>query len=224
MVQRSKEDFKALFTQFLKDVRDGKISSRAYTDDVIEYAKDLVASVGVGDDFCDKYDLADAFDEVEEDVSEEEESDEDEESDDNERIRPRTMIGRNADVEHALVQVKNQKLEALYASCCDLSLSRHTPLITVGFWSILEALASLHARGDAKFQDYFGKDRLRSLGFTDKRERDDVWEALQNISRKGNATKHSPRAAHFDGSQLANDVDVIAPFLKAVCDEISTRP
>lgn len=221
-VTKPKGNFTALLTQFIEDVKDGKLSSRSTSSNVIAYATELGSRVGVNDEVCDPYLLTEAFEGSAENGSEQDDSEDEEDSEKNLKIKIRSKIGIDTSLQTAIVKLSNHKLQSLYRSCCDLNLKLHTPLITVGWWSILETLASFHANNEAKFHAYFSKVFIDKF-ISDKSARNDIWSALQNISTKGNSTKHSATAAHFDGQQLANDVDVITPFLVAVCNEISAR-
>ena len=134
-------------------------------------------------------------------------------------IPRRTVIGReNKAFENALFKLDSQKLTSLYMSCVTLSLKDHTPLITVGLWSILETLASLHADKESKFIIYFPSLNIeQSFPELDRSTWKVMKEALGRISSSGNSTKHSRLAASFDGMQLANDFDVLCPFMTLVC-------
>ena len=223
----------------MEDVRhEGGLSSRSDAAAVIRYSDQLLDQAGVGDDRVDLIPLSDAFDEVvklgTKSVSENEdeegsgqEDDNDTDSDDEESdhvaIKPRTTIGGNRELETALATNGSQKLQSLYKSCSTLSLKQHCPIITVGFWSLMESLAALHAGEGKAFYSYFSNNRLQSkFGFSCKNERKNITSSLKRLTERGNSTKHSAIAASFDGNQVANDFDVLTPLMLAVLHDLPT--
>ena len=230
LVDRPREDFFAFFNQFLEDVKsDDGLSSRSNSDDIVKYAASLTDRVGISERRVETYDLASAVDLPSEDpktrgkLSSEEEETSADSNQASVRRKIRTKIGAFARLDTLLQQLPGDKCYSLYRSCVDLTLQHHTPLITVGLWSLLETLACLHSDDEKKFINYFSPDRLSQLGFSSRDQKRGISKALKNISENGNTTKHSPVAASFDGQQLANDVDVLTPFLVAVCEEIVAR-
>ena len=238
-INRDIKDFALLLEAFLEDVRhEGGLSSRSDAAAVIRYSDQLLDQAGVGDDRVDPIPLSDAFDEVvklgTKSVSENEdeegsgqEDDNDTDSDDEESdhvpIKPRTTIGGNRELETALATNGNQKLQSLYKSCSTLSLKQHCPIITVGFWSLMESLAALHAGEGKAFYSYFSYNRLQSkFGFSCKNECKNITSSLKRLTERGNSTKHSAIAASFDGNQVANDFDVLTPLMLAVLHDLPT--
>ncbi len=237
-VDRQITDFSLLLEAFLEDVRQGRLSSRSDAAAVIRYSDLLLAQTGVGDDRIEPVSLADAFDEIiklrsgdgdghdEDEGNEDTEPDEgssdgdDHEDEDEEEkvgIKPRLKIGGTDELETAFAKSGSQKLQSLYVSITTLSLRYHCPLITVGFWSMMESLAALHGGEGSTFDGYFSHNRLQSdFGFAGREERKNILAALKRLTEKGNSTKHSSIAASFDGNQIANDFDVLTPLILAV--------
>lgn len=140
-------------------------------------------------------------------------------------VRPNPPRKLNYDEEIAakLDSLNNFKLRSLYFSICDISLSNHTPLVAVGLWSFMESLAKkMGATND--FLAFFSNDRLSKLGFGDKQKFAGLRQAIQRVSSYGNTTKHDEEAANFNGTQLANDMDVMRQLIKACIDSILAPP
>jgi len=243
-VDRKISDFALLLGEFLDDVRKDRLSSRSDAAAVIRYSDALLEQTGVGNERVSRIPLEVAIDEVirqnqsnldnddetesnkdeDEDFGQDSDDQDDQENDDHEPIRPRLKIGGTPELETAFARSKIQKLQALYSSCTSLPLRHHCPLITVGFWSILETLAALHGGEGSKFADYFSHDRLNNeFGFQGREERKNIIRSLKHITERGNSTKHSAIAASFDGNQLANDFDVLTPLMIAVLRSLPSR-
>ena len=89
----------------------------------------------------------------------------------------------NRELETALATNGSQKLQSLYKSCSTLSLKQHCPIITVGFWSLMESLAALHAGEGKAFYSYFSNNRLQSkFGFSCKNERKNITSSLKRLT------------------------------------------
>lgn len=222
-VVRNLEDFKVLFEAFIADARDGKLSSRSTANDIARYASQKVIECGVSQDTIDPVSLADSLDLPVKGRNRSTGSDSasSEGANDGDAVQPssppsspqrRKTIGFDSDVVSALDDAKVGKLISLYTSCCSTPLDKNAPLITVGWWSILESLSKLH--GNQSFHDYLNKDRItNTVTGIEKDRRNEIWDALQYISKNGNSTKHSATAGSFDGQQIANCIDIINPLL-----------
>ncbi len=237
-VDREVSDFALLLEAFLEDVRrEGGLSSRSDAAAVIRYSDLLLEQTGVGNDRVDPIPLIDAFDEVvrlgeesgSEDADENGDGDGDgdasdgEDEDNDVPIKPRTKIGGTRELETAFATSGSQKLQSLYKSCTTLSLKYHCPIITVGFWSLMESLAALHATDGTAFDTYFSHNKLQNdFGFSNKDERKNIVAALKRLTERGNSTKHSAIAGSFDGHQVANDFDVLTPLMLAVLRDLPT--
>lgn len=128
---------------------------------------------------------------------------------------PKPTISHDDDLAHALKLSGNTKLQSLYYSLCmiDLSKSDYVPLATVGLWSFVESLTHDVGRQDnqaftgfinsiVKQQTPFTKDKLKEIN-----------QALEDLSHKGNATKHGSTYAFFNAEELASIMDTITPVL-----------
>lgn len=110
----------------------------------------------------------------------------------------------------ALETVRSHKLGSLYNSICNVRIE-HTPLLTVGVWAFVESLCALAGKNEnTDFVGFYSNQKMSDLGF---KERTTIREALTRIQRNGNSTKHHEIAASFDGPQLNNDLETIAPLL-----------
>jgi hypothetical protein len=227
VVRLPHDEFAKLFSAFLDDVRSGELSSRSDSDDIKEYAAKLMNRVPCDRTLAPAYPLAmfrpAAADQSNPPVPADPAPVVDPEPAPAPQAKTpvRQTIGRNATLDTALFALKSQKLTSLYVSCVQLSLKDHAPLITVGLWSLLESLAALHAEEAKKFIDYFTANFFtHHLGIADKDACKNIRAAIVSIDARGNATKHHSVAASFDGRQLANDFDVLVPFLIAICANI----
>nr|WP_319387019.1 hypothetical protein [uncultured Roseibium sp.] len=234
LTTRSAGDAVALFSRFMEDVQNNKLSSRKDSEGVAQYAAKLIAELGLGEDRYEARSLMEIMIAGRQSSSPDDESpeeddgseDEDERGDDgNKSTAPskppkRTKIGLDRDLELLFHQISSSKLLSLYQSCGNLALSSHTPVTTVGIWSILETMAGLHKGVEVGFIEYFNNDRITNAGFPKNAGRKEVRAAIERIALNGNSTKHSLRAANFNGDQLANDIDVLVPFMKKICEEI----
>lgn len=227
-VLRDPDDFAILFRSFIEDAKKGSLSSRSSAKDVAEYATKKVIESGVSQKTSDPYPLADA-------LNPSTDSDDDEGDSTPQPTPPppppqppvppqhRRILGYNAEVVSALDRAQIDKLSSLYRSCCEAHLSKNAPLLTVGWWSILESLCQLH--GGRPFKEYLSKDFIsKSLVGISKEERNDMWTAIDYISTRGNSTKHSALAGSFDGHQLANSVDIINPLVVQLLESLPSKP
>jgi hypothetical protein len=246
-IDREIDDFTVLFKGFLDDMRDGRLSSRSDAAAVIRYSDQLTERTGVSNDRVDLMSLKSVFDGIakpnKEGATEEKKTPqnntadsvdtrdgapnndkndaEGQTKDEHIEIRPRLTIGGTPELETAFAKSGSQKLQSLYKSCTTLSLRNHCPIVTVGFWSLMESLAALHGGDGSTFDGYFGQNRMeQDFGFTNREERKNFSAALKRLTEKGNSTKHSSIAASFDGMQLANDFDTLTPLMIAVLKNI----
>ena len=84
--------------------------------------------------------------------------------------RPPRKIASSESMEDALAAIPSYKLQKLYFSLCSIALSAHTPLLTVGAWTLLESLTALHGRRPAAdFYAYLSAHRLGQLGLGDRK-------------------------------------------------------
>lgn len=123
-------------------------------------------------------------------------------------------IPQNAEVKAALDGLGNFKITQLYYSICAIEVAKHTPLLTVGIWSLLESLTGLAGRNSGtSFGSFLSHNRLKAFGADDNDERK-TWIAIVNrLAEVGNTTKHNPTAAYFNTEQLVNDFQSIERLL-----------
>ena len=238
-VNREIGDFSLLLDFFLEDVRQGNLSSRSNAAEVIRYSDQLLERSGVGDDRVKPLGIGAVFDEVaqlrtpkgseDDDADGDQDGDGDDDDDGNQKsdkgggIRPRQTIGSSPELESAFAEYGNHKLQSLYVSVTTLSLKRHCPIVTVGFWSLMESLAALHGGEGSTFAKYFNPQRLqKDFGFSGREKMKDIKASLEHLTSKGNSTKHSAIAASFDGNQVANDFDVLTPLMLVVLRNLPT--
>lgn len=101
------------------------------------------------------------------------------------------------------------KSKCLYYSICAIDAAKHTPLLSVGIWSLVESLTALAGR-TTDFPSYLSYKRLEELGVKKQRE---VRHAIQRFSEEGNTTKHSAISAYYNTEQLINDFLAIEEML-----------
>lgn len=225
-------EFSKLFEAFLEGVRNGKLSSRSDSKAVNLYATKLAAEVPCDRTPVTPYPLSkySVPDQQQADPIEQEVTDAVAEvvvPDQPQTLGPlpkssaRTVLGRKAEVEAALFPLSNDKLTSLYTSCVSLPLKDHTPLITVGLWSFFESISSLHAGKETQFVLYLNTNNMdHKFGISEPNQRKAMRAAIDRLSVAGNATKHNPIAGSFSGLQLANDFDVLAPLVVAICSSM----
>ena len=134
--------------------------------------------------------------------------------------RKPTKIAWSQELQAALEDIPSYKLERLYHSLCSLSLSTHTPLLSVGAWSFMETLTALSGRNSStSFHSYLSSQKLQKLGLSQKMDRKSVQQAVKRVSEFGNSTKHNPTSAAFNGEQLANDIETMGKMLIALAEQ-----
>lgn len=129
-----------------------------------------------------------------------------------------TKLPNPLELDSALNKLNNYKLKKLYYSIHEISLKKHTPILTIGIWSFLETLTLLHGRENVEFSAYINQ-HLQKWGFTSKQDKA-IKEAVKRFHENGNATKHHATAATFNAEQLLNDFEVISPLLVAITESI----
>lgn len=132
----------------------------------------------------------------------------------------RTHLTYCEEIYKALQEIPNYKLEHLYYSVCKLELAHYTPLLSVGIWSFIESLTSIVDRHEkTDFHSYLSKIRIQSLNCEALSSVKSAREAIKRISEFGNTTKHDSVGAMFNGEQLANDFELIAPIVLELAKE-----
>lgn len=119
----------------------------------------------------------------------------------------------------ALRRIPSYKLEQIYYSICKLELADYTPLLSVGVWSFIESLTSVAGRSpNTDFYSYLSVQKIQSLDCVQSGTVKSAMQALKRISEFGNTTKHDSVGAMFNGEQLANDFEIIAPIVLALAN------
>ena len=201
-------DFNILFKRFMEDVAAKKVHTRHHKQDIDRYANKLSQTPGLSGGRTAARSIQEA-----------------EEEDKPTPRRPKrpkgpTWIALSEELESALEEAGNFKLQKIYYSVCKLKLSEHTPLLTVGMWVFLETLTALVGRDHkTSFPSYLNAQRLQQLGMGTKRKTKTLREAVQRLSESGNTTKHNQTAAAFNGDTLANDVATMEDMLIALAKE-----
>ena len=131
-------------------------------------------------------------------------------------------ILKSKKVQDELNKLVSDKLGGLYKSLCAISLKEHPQLMYVGSWSFFESLANcLGKNSSSDFVSYLIK-KAGNLDFA-KVHKKDFQGRLKDILEKGNANKHSGKAASLCAIQLRNDFEVLEPLiiacLKILVDE-----
>lgn len=132
-----------------------------------------------------------------------------------------TNLPYDVEVAEALERLGEQKLLSLYNSVTFIKFGQHTPLLTVGLWSLIESLAA-RAGSTTDFQAFFSKQRVKNdYGLGD--DWTDISQALRRISELGNMTKHHKRGASYNGEQLASDLGVLRELILKAVEEAENR-
>ena len=137
-------------------------------------------------------------------------------------VKKITQLPYDDEVAEALERLGEQKLVSLYNSVTFIKFAQHTPLLTVGLWSMLESLAA-RAGASSDFQAFFNKNRVKNnYGLGD--DWSDISQALRRISELGNMTKHHKRGASYNGEQLASDLSVLRELILKCVEEAEKKP
>ncbi|MGB7432902.1 MAG: hypothetical protein WA921_10600 [Ahrensia sp.] len=215
-INRPENDFKLVLQKFLNDLTDesnDRVSSRRNKGDIEAYARELSRLDGLTNTLSETANIT-----------------REERSKKSKKQKPKPKkptiprrLPYDHDVAAALEELGNYKLNTLYYSVCEISLSTHTPLISVGVWSFVESLlAEIGSTTD--MIAFFSKNKLAEYGFTKEVQNGGLRDAIRRISRYGNTTKHDPKAATFDAKQLANDFETISGLvLRCVREAIQKK-
>ncbi|MBB4952738.1 hypothetical protein H4S14_000780 [Agrobacterium vitis] len=202
----SENDFSKLFRQFIKDVAEKKITTRDNAEKIKAYSHSLRSIENLDGLRVDRSSI-------------EPQKTKASSSQLNKPVKPAhpTKIAPSDELQAALKEIPSYKLEQLYFSICSLSLSSHTPLLTIGAWSFLETLTAICGRNPATdFYSHLSGQNLESLGLGAKRETASIREAVKRIAELGNSTKHNKTSGSFNGVQLSNDFETMEKMLVAL--------
>jgi hypothetical protein len=205
---RTEEEFDRSVKAFVEDLCSGDVSSRMNREKIVEYARKFPGRAGLSAEKIDPTTIA---------VENIKKS--------KRRRRPKkptkkTHLTYNKDIHEALQNIPSYKLEQIYYSICKLELSAYTPLLSIGVWSFIESLTSVAGRNErTDFYSYLSVQKIQSLDCAPNNAAKSARQALKRISEFGNTTKHDSVGAMFNGEQLANDFDIVAPIILKLAQE-----
>lgn len=131
-------------------------------------------------------------------------------------------LNHNKEIEKLLNKLNNLKLISLYKSLTTIKINKnhdYTPLLTIGVWAFLETLTAVMGRNDNQnFPSFLNKNKLNNFGF-DKKSVNNYCKKFDEISKKGNATKHDALDANYNTEQLKIDISVIEPVIIKCIEE-----
>jgi hypothetical protein len=206
---RTEEDFDRSVKTFIDDLTDGtNVHSRLNKKEIVEYARKFPGRAGLSVDKIAPITVSAEPPKIS-----------------RRKRRPKkptkqTHLAYNEDIHEALQAIPNYKLEQLYYSLCRLELADYTPLLSVGVWAFIESLTSVAGRNEkTDFYSYLSAQRIQTLSCMPASSAKSARLALKRISDFGNTTKHDSVGAMFNGEQLANDFEMIAPIVLALAKE-----
>lgn len=233
----SEEDALSILGKFLDDIASRRLNTRIVLADRIEYARKLRDIEGYPSER-----LADPVPLTGEDVAGPE-SKKQETNKDKKTIKEDTATKDSANYEKrqkgghvrhskprripenillkkALEEIGVYKVHQLYYSICSIDVQKHTPLLTVGVWSLMDSMVELAGRKNrASFSAFFSNDLLSKYG-VEKKNRGTVREVLERLSLSGNSTKHSATASNFQAEQLIADFQTVEGLLIRLAGDI----
>lgn len=137
--------------------------------------------------------------------------------------RPKTLPFSQA-LKDALLEIPSYKLGQLYYSLTTIPAKKHSPLLFVGLWSLIESLTALDDKNPGvSFTAYLSNSKLETIGLGAKKKTTSIREALGRIQQFGNATKHDGEAAGFNTDQLINDYQVVEKVLIKLANACSKK-
>lgn len=140
------------------------------------------------------------------------------------KIKQRATLAHEHEIMDALKALDSQKLTNLYHSITIVPLNPHAPLVTVGAWAFMESLSSLAGRKEGTdFPSFFSKDRRAKYGLPTGKDSKAMTDALGRVATSGDVTKHDSVASHFNGEQLANDMDTLKDLILKCLEEIAAK-
>lgn len=206
---RTEEDFDKAVLTFVKDLVEGKnVSSRLNKKEIVEYARNLPVKAGLSAEMTDPVTITVEPTKISK-----------------RKRRPKKPskqrhLRYREEIYTALNAIPSYKLEHLYYSVCKLELADYTPLLSVGVWSFIESLTSIVGRNEnTDFHSFLSAQKIQSLNCEALSSAKSARQALKRISDFGNTTKHDSTGAMFNGEQLANDFDMIAPIVLELAKE-----
>ena len=214
---RPKPEFDTIARRFIRDLVEGEqVNSRMNKPEIIKYARPLGSLPGVTATRPEAESISIP------DVGSKSPATKDA------RPSPRKIekvrrIDYSDEIAAALTTLGNHKLERLYNSICTVELENHTPLVCIGVWAFMETLTACAGRHEkTSFDAFLSNQKLGDYGLTGSKTA--VRGALTRTLDYGNATKHEPVAATFNGDQLNNDLAVLKTVILKCIGEAATKP
>ena len=211
---RPKAAFDTLLEQFLNDLLDKTIGSRDNSDRIESYGRTLAQTDGVSKNRIKPTALTSAPTKKKDGATTKKRKK-------RRPVKKPTQLPYDESVAEALERLGEQKLVSLYNSITFIKFAQHTPLLTVGLWSLLESLAA-RAGASGDFQAFFNKNRVKN-NYNLGDDWSDISQSLRRISELGNMTKHHKRGASFNGEQLASDLSVLRELILKCIEEAETK-
>ena len=207
---RPKAEFDVLVRRFMRDLVDGtEVNSRRNSQAIVEYFRPLGLLPGVTGTRIEAEVLTGTRTMAASRKT---------------RHQPPAKPAKIAHVEHqreievALKNLGNGKLQSLYYSICAIDLDPHCPIIAVGTWSFFETLTSCVGRNaNTSFDNFLSRGKLGTWGF--QGDTASYRSALERIREYGNSTKHHSVSAAFNGDQLNNDITALKPIILKCIEE-----
>lgn len=203
-------DFDVLLGKFLGDLASGHVNSRAKGAETFKaYGRELAAVAVTGAGKVDPK-LLDAPGKGKKPTRR------------RTKVKQRATLAHEHEIMDALKALDSQKLTNLYHSITIVPLNPHAPLVTVGAWAFMESLSSLAGRKEGTdFPSFFSKDRRAKYGLPTGKDSKAMTDALGRVATSGDVTKHDGVASHFNGEQLANDMDTLKDLILKCLEEIA---
>ncbi|MFS8182110.1 hypothetical protein ACMG4P_11215 [Pseudovibrio denitrificans] len=223
----NEEEFARVLKILVDELVSNKLSSRSDAKDIVRHGEQLAEQANLPEEREEIHSSAD-FEEEVFDNSEQSAALEanlnDSISSGNGKPKKQTKISRSSEIKKRLEEGEFQKLSSIYYSLTTLSVTNHTPLLTIGAWAFLEILSkSCGAKDNVSFESFFSKQRLKNdLHFPANKERA-ISEAISRISRYGNITKHDENSGAFNGEQLINDMKTLDELIVKSLDELLSK-
>lgn len=200
---RTEEDFDKSVRMFVNDLVEGKhVNSRLNKDGIVEYARRFPGKAGLSANKTDPVTISVVP------------SKKTKRKRHPQKPAKKSHLTYNEEIHEALRAIHSYKLEQLYYSVCKLELADYTPLLSVGVWSFVESLTAFSGRSEnTDFYSYLSAQRIQSLNCMPDNSAKSARQAFKRILDFGNTTKHDRVGAMFNGEQLANDFEMIAPIV-----------
>ena len=215
---RPKEEFDIIARHFIQDLVEGaNVNSRMNKAKIIEYARPLNSLPGITNTRTEPESLVEKRDSVKSPKRTQKIP----------RAPEKLLYIQHSDaIKSALNAYGNYKLQNLYHSICAVELDNHTPLVCIGVWAFIETLTACAGRTPGtSFDAFFSNNWLDMHHFSGREKKNAIRSALTRTKDYGNATKHEPVAATFNGEQVNNDLEVLSPVILKCIDVATTlRP